>query len=186
MTRENTVNVPVEPTEAMIEAAEAHWLRGGTGGWSRDNPRGIWSAMLSAAPIHEDDWSELERLATEATDGPWVADKCVRAGYAIGGRHGEEVVASDEMGRYGAIERQSDAAFIAAANPATILKLIASARSPSSVEVERPREALEAILKVTGMTPQDVISHQRGIAHRALETLSRKQEPGVPTPGGEG
>jgi hypothetical protein len=51
--RENTVNVPVEPTEAMIEAAEAHWLRGGTGGWSRDNPRGIWSAMLSAAPIHE-------------------------------------------------------------------------------------------------------------------------------------
>ena len=48
--RENTVNVPVEPTEAMIEAAEAHWLRGGTGGWSRDNPRGIWSAMLAVSP----------------------------------------------------------------------------------------------------------------------------------------
>ena len=38
-----------EPTEAMVEAAEAHWLRGSTNGWSRDNPRGIWAAMKDAA-----------------------------------------------------------------------------------------------------------------------------------------
>jgi hypothetical protein len=37
--------------------------------------------------------------------------------------------------------------------------------------VDLARDALENILKVTGMTPQDVIMQQRGIAHRALEAL---------------
>lgn len=35
-------------------------------------------------------------------------------------------------------------------------------------EISRLRAALEEILKVTGMTPKDVISTQRGIAYKAL------------------
>jgi hypothetical protein len=66
-----------------------------------------------------DRWADLERLAKAATDGPWSVDErlepeCVR------GRYDDIIVMETE--------RLSDAAFIAAANPAAILELIAAAR----------------------------------------------------------
>ena len=118
MTRENTVNVPREPTEAMLDNA-ACYERG-------DALKSIWSAMLSAAPLHEGDWSELERLAKEARDWKPIPDVAkTRVEEAAFGR-------ADSDSR-----RMVDGAFRSAANPATILKLIASARSapPPSVEV---------------------------------------------------
>lgn len=54
---------------------------------------------------------------------------------------------------------------------AEIIALLAA--PPSTEEGGGLREAMEAILKVTGMTPQDVIMKQRGIAYRALEALAR-------------
>jgi hypothetical protein len=51
---------------------------------------------------------------------------------------------------------------------ARVTPLYAAPVSPPSVAEADLRAALEQILKVTAMTPVDVISKQRGIAHRAL------------------
>jgi hypothetical protein len=76
----------------------------------------------------EDKWTPRERLAKYASDGPWTYEKCIRSGLEIWGQYAASVVSSDELARHGAISREDDAAFIAAANPAAILELIAAAR----------------------------------------------------------
>jgi hypothetical protein len=67
-----------------------------------------------------DDWAELEALAKAATPGKW------RAWFT---RRRSPEIYTDPCGamndRIGSTLRKNDAAFIAAANPATILKLIA-------------------------------------------------------------
>ena len=73
---------------------------------------------------------ELERLARAATEGPWSVDErlepeCVR------GRYDDIVVMETE--------RLSDAAFIAAANPATVLALLSANREM--------RERIESVAK---------------------------------------
>jgi len=64
MTRENTVNVPREPTEAMLRSAYATN--------EPFHPRAIWEAMLSAAPLHEGEGEPVAWLYTENKwkDGP--------------------------------------------------------------------------------------------------------------------
>ena len=204
MTRENTVNVPREPTREMIEAAiQAASFYVGTfeEGQTPVEPVSVivYRAMLSAAPLHEgegEDWSELERLAKDATPGPWgvheqrpspsasVSGTFVHAGPDEADDTGFSLVARTYT-RDGLEERQHNAAFIAAANPATILKLIASARSapPPSVEVERLREALKPFAEAAAARDDKgdwemtttVVKYLRD----ARAALSRKeQEPG--------
>ena len=74
------------------------------------------------------DLDALEKLADEATPGPWERSDWTHDGYVI----------SANAGWLGEIENKSDAAFIAAANPATIKALIA--------ELKAGREAVEELL----------------------------------------
>ena len=71
------------------------------------------------------DYSRLKRLAEAATRGPWFWDKGedpLPHTYGIaGGADEEQMVVNQEFG----IEFKEDAYFIAAANPATVLELIA-------------------------------------------------------------
>lgn len=66
--------------------------------------------------------AETRELIEEATEGPWSAEACVRAGWAVGNSD-QYICDSDEMGRYGSIERSEDAAFIAHARQALPLVL---------------------------------------------------------------
>jgi hypothetical protein len=87
-----------------------------------------------------DQWAELERLAKEATPGPWgvheqrpgpstsVSGTFIHAGPDAADDTGFSLVARAYT-RDGFEERQHNAAFIAALNPSTVLKLIAAARA---------------------------------------------------------
>ena len=76
---------------------------------------------------------ELERLAKYASSGPWTVDERLEAG-CVRGRYGDIIVMETEL--------LSDAAFIAAANPETVLALL-SERAELLDTVERMRGALE-------------------------------------------
>ena len=106
-----------------------------------DNIRGDYGLAASVpteGPL--DQWAELERLAKAATDGPWF-----RGHNENGSAQGEmsvwpdarmngEVIATtgSQMPWEGWFSQPAkDAAFIAAANPSTVLKLIAAARANS-------------------------------------------------------
>lgn len=64
-------------------------------------------------------------LAAGPTKGPWKS-MSVRSGYYIESASVPAVVVdtTDEEGRYGAIENEADAAYIAAADPDTIAALL--------------------------------------------------------------
>lgn len=111
------------------------------------------------APLTTEERDELERLAKAATPGPWqrsgvrqtITENCIMVGsdafliVAIPwGKHPK-----DHAGAF------ADAAYIAAANPSAVLRLIAQARAPSGVptreaELEQERAALTKAL--TGLT----------------------------------
>lgn len=88
-------------------------------------------ASIPTAPL-DDPWAELETLARAASPGPWIRSGCRR-------KMGDEdcimvgpdgfLIAALPIGQprdhAGAFK---DAAFIAAANPAAVLKLIEAAR----------------------------------------------------------
>lgn len=78
------------------------------------------------------DLDKLEALAKAATQGEWVNDApgCIGIHYLQGGKATICTTPSEYL------EDQANAAFIAAANPATILDLIASARRDAE-EIER-------------------------------------------------
>lgn len=186
MTRENTVNVPREPTEAEIKAVHgalcgpAPAYDGPTNSLDRFNllARHVARAMLSAAPLHEG----------EATR--WLVE-----------RHGTNGVIC-----WSAYEHELQARTVAkeeAPSWAGITVTPLYAAPPPSVEVERLREALEKALPALRLA-DDVLSRSPnstriwitddgevhpakgiGLIRSAIKTLSRKQEPGVPTPGGE-
>ena len=77
--------------------------------------------------MSEDRWADLERLANEARPGPWKRDRlepeCVRT-------DDDDIVVME-------VESFCDAAFIAAANPATILELIAAARQQPNRKLDQ-------------------------------------------------
>ena len=72
---------------------------------------------------------ELQRLAKYASSGPWTVDERLEAG-CVRGRYGDIIVMETEL--------LSDADFIAAANPATVLALL-SERAELLATVERMR-----------------------------------------------
>jgi hypothetical protein len=102
---------------------------------------------------------ELERLAKYASSGPWTVDERLEAG-CVRGRYGDIIVMETEL--------LSDAAFIAAANPATVLALL-SERAELLATVERMRGGLEKI--ATNYGPGH-LAHQ--IARAALTTGEEK------------
>lgn len=149
-------------------------------------------SAVSAAPLHEGDWSELERLANEATPGPWRAFFAANGSLLGVGKQDGEGVTDYRGGLWGMEpEANANAAFIAAANPETILKLIVSARA-ASVEVELLAVMKEAqqnwhhMIGLSSPTEHHRLNERMSAAIAKAEALSRKQEPGVPTPGGEG
>jgi len=85
---------------------------------------------------------------------------------------------------------------LAAVSPAEQVGIRAADEPKPSVEVERLREALEpfAAIRINGENNSSEIipngyygaNPWREDVQRARAALSRKQEPGVPTPGGEG
>jgi len=73
-----------------------------------------------------DRWAELERLAKAATPGHWMTVEGANS-HVFDLR----VTAVGDEYRCVAFSDDEDAAFIAAANPATVLELIAAARQQS-------------------------------------------------------
>ena len=125
------VSVPEPMIEAFRDWYALHFGRPIMKGKARK----IVGRILSAAPaapqaagVAEDEWSELERLANAATQGPWST--CVRmGGDAIVDAPSRPVARIDY--RPDQASRDAEAAYIAAANPATIKRMIASLRAPS-------------------------------------------------------
>lgn len=81
--------------------------------------------------MNEKDIQRLKTLAKVAQDGEWNAVGARSKGYCITGdsfRNRTNIVTScDEYGHFGPIHSKANAEYIAAANPDTILKLIAQA-----------------------------------------------------------
>lgn len=74
-------------------------------------------AVVPTEPV-ADRWADLERLVKAATPGPWLN---ASGEWEIYGNDGDNKVAHAFL--------RADQSFIAAANPATILELIAAART---------------------------------------------------------
>ncbi|MBB4799705.1 hypothetical protein HNP32_003465 [Brevundimonas bullata] len=111
----------------------------------------------------EDNWSELDRLADAATQGPWKACGTIYEHMNCevrGGAKGEGQAIAQVWDGPNAFK---DGQFIAAANPATIKRLIAALRARSSAPEAR-EEALGNLLAVI---------HGDG-GHRALEVGTKQ------------
>jgi len=106
------------------------------------------STKSPAEVLGADEWSELERLAEAATQGPWEATGttvwreeavpipvtvCCGNGLPSGECCGNGVEDCEWDRTQGEIANagSNDAAFIAAANPATVLRLISALRQAS-------------------------------------------------------
>lgn len=99
-----------------------------------------------------DQWSELEAKALAATEGPWMRDRLE-----------PETIRTEAEGDIVVYETVwiKDAAFIAAANPATVLKLIAAARANSvgMSEANEPKPSPEVkALRTVGQQLVDALS----------------------------
>ena len=83
-------------------------------------------------------------LAMGPTLGPWYVEEC-RYGFAIYASKTDDPVVKteDTEGRYGAIDKETDARLIAACDPDTIRELLAE-RDALAAEVNRLTEALRA------------------------------------------
>lgn len=133
------------------------------------------------------DLDELERLAKAATDGPWIMQEdCGNCK----GRHIVESRVESEMGEYGSILSSwhpevvgcclegglgpnvdrwvapADAAFIAAANPQTVLALIARLRALSAA-VPTISEEREELAMLIGLTRSNGIYHAADAIQKA-------------------
>lgn len=103
------------------------------------NPSGYADAIL-AALASSGDHAELARLAEAATPGPWVSQ-----GRYIGTPKHMSYVGEvrDQNGNWSdTTKSRSDAAFIAAANPATVLALIAEVAALNDYGKSVAKEAL--------------------------------------------
>ena len=94
------------------------------------------------------DLKELERLARAATPGPWTYDGDTWE-LSAPSRKGRVEIAIIETGWTGQMEseQQANAAYIAAANPAAILSLIAELTRPETTIVSIMRAELEQARK---------------------------------------
>ena len=89
----------------------------------------------TAAPLSAEQLDALDELAKTATQGPWTATHwtCHAATTVLRSGSTDAIAETSGFGR-GATECAKDAAFIAAANPTTILALIAQARAAEKAE----------------------------------------------------
>ena len=101
---------------------------------------------------------ELERLARAATPGPWVRDRL------------EPESIRDQMGDFVVMEVEAtiDAAFIAAANPATILALLSANREMRGL-LQKTTDLLASANRSTDR-PSDYVSRVVMEARSALTT----------------
>jgi hypothetical protein len=77
--------------------------------------------------------AELEKLAREATPGPWAVDPTDEH-HVIDVPEDEGSIVTTDEGRVGyCLMNPGNAAYIAAANPAAVLKLIAAVRAAKYV-----------------------------------------------------
>jgi hypothetical protein len=122
---------------------------------------------LTALASGSGDHAELEAVAEEATAGPWNYEG---VGYADDGGQFREVTSSAEIifGEYGCVS-EANAAFIAAANPATVLALLA--------ENAALRERLE-----TARIARAAHNRQHGEAERKLAEAVTRLERWEPKP----
>lgn len=89
------------------------------------------STKSPAEVLEDDEWSELERLAEAATQGPWKACGTIYEHMNCevrGGAKGEGQAIAQVWEGPNAFK---DGQFIAAANPATVLRLISALRQAS-------------------------------------------------------
>lgn len=87
----------------------------------------VWSHAMSE-PLTDARLAELERLAREATSGPWTTDGPFifppRDTIPPGARENYYRVASVSVAYRSSAEMLADAAYIAAANPSTVLAML--------------------------------------------------------------
>jgi hypothetical protein len=101
------------------------------------------------------DLDELERLARAATPGPWQA-----AGYSVTHEYKPGV---SEAVAVSHIARPHDAAFIAAANPETVLALIRIAKAASEA-CSRLEDPVDTLIEVGNGTTDEML-------HKAADDL---------------
>jgi len=160
MTRENTVNVPVSSVQRLIMAADCYGVRYLDSDDLSEEAQELQDATeamkdaLSAASLHEGEGELRDAIEEAVLSGDWIT-------------------------------RRGSPADVAKVMTDAVLKVIASTRSapPPSVEVERLR-GLDDYLFNQASEAESV--EGRVILTEwadAIAALSRKQEPGVPTPG---
>jgi hypothetical protein len=123
-----------------------------------------------------DEWSEQEAKAKAATPGPWIADhlECYVFTQDKDGACGDMVA---EMRGFGAgLSLEENCSFIAAANPETVLKLIAALRERDA-EIERLKRQIENMNAnmVDAVTWANTYDQLR-IAREALEFITTGPE----------
>lgn len=107
--------------------------------------------------ISNEDFGQLEALANAATPGDWVVDaKDIGAAFNIETVDGACAVAMalDISGDADLTQRKSNAAFVAAANPKTVLALVAALKNANDLSLRAASDRETELL--------DLISHIRG------------------------
>jgi hypothetical protein len=123
-----------------------------------------------------DEWAELEALAREASPGAWDVSAAMTVDDELMVCNGRE---SHDYGLIATVPAKSDAAFIAAANPATILKLIEAARQSDGGETAGDGDWIEWH---GGENPVPGLMVE--IRHRSFDTV--REHPFVRHHGAEG
>lgn len=107
--------------------------------------------------ISNEDFGQLEALANAATPGDWVVDaKDIGAAFNIETVDGACAVAMalEISGDADLTQRKSNAAFVAAANPKTVLALVAALKNANDLSLraasDRETELLELIQHIRG------------------------------------
>jgi|GEM_PF-1905373 len=156
-------------TSICYESPQGYWVECGDCGRQTEKSHGrdlaiaAWS--LRAHPAEAEGverWSELKKLAEKATPGPWVP-YCTPRVQAVFGPNGPQPDSKGVVVDWPGFDssdatstrRKANAKFISAANPATVLELIAAL---SAVTAERGR-LREVVNTANGF--QDALERQR-------------------------
>lgn len=122
--------------------------------------------------MNDEDLNKLEALAKAATPGPWRVDN-LRGLVA-----GAKAVISGSAECDGYFPHEDDGLFVAAANPAAILELIALARAGSKAPAEQQAEPVQYLKNVTA----DVLLALRNTGRNNLAFLLEGVVKAITTP----
>ena len=139
----------------------------------RDSAHGGYEAEGGMSPMTKHE--ELERLARAATPGPWVWEHGELFNPEIREQH-RRVIGSEPYEGQWIDDEGPDAAFIAAANPATILALLSSNREM--------RKALEGAVET--MQAQRLRLTSFGKSHVELDLAIEEARSALTTQRGDG